>query len=216
MINELTTFQKISNKKFSKALLRKITTPFMIFPMSEKQRCFGNGPGKEFYAHYHDTEWGVPVHDDRLLFEMLILEGAQAGLSWETILKRRQGYREAFHHFDPVKVAAMTDDALEALLCNPDIIRHRGKIYATRHNAQVFLRIQEEFGSFDHYLWRFVQGKPLRYPDVRASSPESIALSKDLRGRGMNFVGPTLMYAFMQAVGMTCDHLPTCPLYTPL
>lgn len=213
MINELTTFQEISNKKFIANRLPEIPPHSILFAMSEKQRCFGNGPGKEFYAHYHDTEWGVPVHEDRLLFEMLILEGAQAGLSWETILKRRQGYREAFHHFDPTQVANMTDEALNALLDNPSVIRHRGKIYSTRTNAQIFLGIQQEFGSFDRYVWGFVQGKPLHNPYLRTSSPESTSLSKDLRRRGMKFVGPTIMYAFMQAIGMTSDHLPTCPLY---
>lgn len=120
------------------------------------KRCFGGAPGKEFYAEYHDKEWGVPVHEDRHLFEMLILEGAQAGLSWETILKRREGYRKAFHHFDPKKVAAMSDEELERLRQNPEIIRNRLKIYAARKNAKVFLEIQREFGSFDAYVWRFV------------------------------------------------------------
>jgi DNA-3-methyladenine glycosylase I len=126
-----------------------------------KKRCFGGLPGKEFYAEYHDHEWGIPVHDDNHLFEMLILEGAQAGLSWETILKRRVGYREAFHHFDPKKVAAMSDHELEALRHNEKIIRNRLKIFAARRNAQIFLKIQEEFGSFNHYLWNFVKGKPI-------------------------------------------------------
>ena len=127
-----------------------------------KRRCFGGEVGKELYARYHDQEWGRPSHDDRHLFEMLILEGAQAGLSWETILKRREGYRKAFHGFDPIKVAKMTDKVLEALLENPEIIRNRLKVYGARQNAQVFLRIQEEFGSFDRYLWAFVKGKPIQ------------------------------------------------------
>ena len=186
--------------------------------MSEKIRCFGNKPGKEFYADYHDNEWGVHVHDDRHLFEMLILEGAQAGLSWETILKRREGYRQAFHQFDPVKVAAMKDDELEALRQNPRIIRNRLKIYAARQNAQVFLRIQQEFGSFDHYVWGFVNYKPIinhwqQLKDVPANTPESDALSKDFKKRGMTFVGSTIIYAFMQAVGMVNDHMVSCWRY---
>jgi len=182
---------------------------------SDKKRCFGNGPGKEFYAEYHDTQWGVPVHDDHLLFEMLILEGAQAGLSWETILKRREGYRRAFHYFDPVQVAVMRDDELEALRHNADIIRNRLKIYSARQNAQVFLKIQQEFGSFDAYLWRFVGNNPLvnhrqNFSEVPAVTVESDALSKDLKKRGMAFVGSTIMYAYMQAVGLVNDHSGDC------
>jgi DNA-3-methyladenine glycosylase I len=181
-------------------------------------RCFGDGKGKEFYAQYHDNEWGVPVHDDRLLFEMLILEGAQAGLSWETILKRREGYKKAFYNFDVHKVASMTDVQLEALRQNPEIIRNRLKIYATRTNAQVFLQIQKEFGSFDSYLWRFVQNKPkINHFEIIQEAPtqtvESDALSKDLKKRGMTFVGSTIMYAFMQAVGMVNDHAVECWRY---
>lgn len=183
-----------------------------------KKRCFGNGKGKEFYAHYHDTEWGVPAHDDRTLFEMLILEGAQAGLSWETILKRRHGYRRAFHHFDPIKVAHMTDDELEALLHNQEIIRNRLKIYGARKNARVFLEIQQEFGSFDAYVWRFVHNKPIinspkSLAEIPAKTAESDALSKDLKKRGMTFVGSTIIYAYMQAVGMVNDHIIDCWRY---
>jgi DNA-3-methyladenine glycosylase I len=178
-------------------------------------RCFGNGFGKEFYAEYHDKEWGIPVHDDRHLFEMLILEGAQAGLSWETILKRRSGYRNAFHGFDPVKVAAMTDDALEKLREDPQIIRNRLKIFAARKNAAVFLAIQKEFGSFDRYLWGFVQGKPIvnrfsSLKEIPTKTKVSDALSKDLKKRGMTFVGSTIMYAYMQAVGLVNDHIASC------
>lgn len=180
-----------------------------------KKRCFGGQPGKEFYADYHDQEWGTPVHEDRHLFEMLILEGAQAGLSWETILKRRQGYREAFHFFDPIKVAAMSEASLELLRENEAIVRNRLKIYAARQNARVFLKIQEEHGSFDNYLWAFVQGKPIvnhrtSLQEVPVSTPESLTLSKDLKKRGMTFVGPTIIYAFMQAVGLVNDHLADC------
>jgi DNA-3-methyladenine glycosylase I len=183
-----------------------------------KIRCFGGAPGKEFYAEYHDQEWGIPSHDDQHLFELLILEGAQAGLSWETILKKREGYRKAFHGFDPTKVAAMDDNELESLRQNPEIIRNRLKIYATRKNAQAFLRIQQEFGSFDRYLWGFVKGKPIQnhpqsFKDVPARTPESDALSKDLKKRGMTFVGSTIIYAYMQAIGMVNDHQTTCWCY---
>ncbi|MCP4393006.1 MAG: DNA-3-methyladenine glycosylase I [Alphaproteobacteria bacterium] len=183
-----------------------------------KKRCFGNKPEQEFYADYHDNEWGIPVHDDQKLFEMLILESAQAGLSWETILKKREGYRKAFYGFDVKKVAAMTDEELEALRENPEIIRNRLKIYSSRKNACVVLDIQEEFGSFDAYLWRFVGGKPIinhpeTFEDVPITTPESDALSKDLKKRGMSFVGSTIMYAYMQAVGMVNDHVKECWCY---
>ena len=176
-------------------------------------RCFGGKPAQEFYAKYHDTEWGISVHTDQQLFEMLILEGAQAGLSWETILKRREGYRKAFYMFDVGKVACMSDDELEVLRQNSDIIRNRLKIYATRTNAVVFLQIQKEFGSFDAYVWNFVQGKPIvNHWDgqMPVTTRESDALSKDLKKRGMTFVGSTIIYAFMQAVGMVNDHSVTC------
>jgi DNA-3-methyladenine glycosylase I len=183
--------------------------------LKEKIRCFGNGEGKEFYANYHDEEWGIPVHDDRHLFEMLILEGAQAGLSWETILKRREGYRQAFHKFDPKKVAAMSDSELEAQLQNPQIIRNRLKVFGARTNAQVFLQIQKEFGSFDRYIWKFVNFTPIdisrkSMKEIPCKTAESDALSKDLKKRGMTFVGSTIMYAFMQAIGMVNDHLEGC------
>ncbi|USO01112.1 MAG: DNA-3-methyladenine glycosylase I [Alphaproteobacteria bacterium] len=180
-----------------------------------KKRCFGNKTGQALYAHYHDTQWGIPLHDDRLLFEMLILEGAQAGLRWETILSKREGYREAFHHFDPGKVAAMTDNELEHLRENPDIVRNRLKIYAARTNASCFISIQKEWGSFDAYVWNFVTNVPIRnqwktVAEVPTKTPQSDALSKDLKQRGMTFVGSTIMYAFMQAVGMVDDHLVDC------
>ncbi len=183
-----------------------------------KQRCFGNKIGQEFYADYHDEEWSVPVHDDRLLFEMLILEGAQAGLSWETILKRRDGYRQAFYNFDVIKVATMTDQELETLRNNDKIIRNRLKIYSARTNAQVFLTIQKEFKSFDHYLWSFVQHAPIKNNwtniyDAPVTSKESDALSKDLQKRGMKFVGSTIIYAYMQAVGLVNDHSQACWQY---
>lgn len=180
-----------------------------------KKRCFGSAPGKEFYAKYHDEEWGIPVYDDKRLFEMLILEGAQAGLSWETILKRREGYRKAFHHFDPEKVAKMRDAELNDLIENQEIIRNRLKIYATRQNAIVFLQIQQEFGSFSKYIWNFVEGKPIvarrkSLKDVPTSTPISDAISKDLKQRGMSFVGSTIIYAYMQAIGLVDDHLAGC------
>ncbi len=180
-----------------------------------KKRCGWVGTGKPFYEQYHDTEWGVPVHDDQKHFEFLILEGAQAGLSWETILKRRDGYRKAFKNFDAKAVAAMTDSELEALLNNSEIIRNRLKIFAARKNAIAFLAIQKEFGSFDNYVWRFVGGKPItNHPktlkDIPTTSKESDALSKDLKKRGMSFVGSTIIYAHMQATGLINDHIADC------
>jgi len=181
-------------------------------------RCFGNKPGQELYAAYHDTEWGVPSHDDPYLFEMLILEGAQAGLTWETILKRRTGYKKAFYNFDATKVATMTDTELELLRTNPDIIRNRLKIYSTRKNAQIFLAIQKEFGSFNHYLWGFVDNKiilntPRSLQDIPTKNNISDTISKDLKKRGMSFVGSTIIYAYMQAIGMVNDHNQSCWKY---
>jgi len=186
--------------------------------MDQKKRCFGNKPDQELYAAYHDQEWGVPLHDEHRLFEMLILEGAQAGLSWETILKRREGYRKAFYHFNPTKVASMKDEELEALRQNPEIIRNRLKIYASRQNAKVFLKIQEEFGSFNTYVWGFVNYKPIvghwkQFKEIPCSSTISDALSKDLKKRGMTFVGSTIIYAYMQAIGMVNDHTIDCCCY---
>lgn len=184
----------------------------------EKNRCFGNGENKEFYAHYHDEEWGIPIHDDQRLFEMLILESAQAGLSWETVLKKREGYRKAFHNFDPAKVAEMSDAALEALRQDPSIIRNRLKIKSTRQNAVAFLHIQKEFGSFGHYIWGFVAHTPIinrweNFADVPVKTSISDDISKDLKSRGMSFVGSTIIYAYMQAVGMVNDHLASCWRY---
>lgn len=183
-----------------------------------KNRCFGNGVGKEFYADYHDNQWGVPVHDDRLLFEMLILEGAQAGLSWETVLKKREGYKQAFYDFDPKKVALMSDSQLEKLAGDAQIIRNKLKIKSARTNAQIFLEIQKEFGSFDNYIWSFVNNKPIKnhwksLGEIPASNPISDKISKDLKKRGMNFVGSTIIYAYMQAVGMVNDHIVSCWKY---
>ncbi len=183
-----------------------------------KKRCFGDGAGKEFYAVYHDQEWGMPVHDDQLLFEMLILEGAQAGLSWETILKRRDGYRKAFYNFDVVQVSKMSDDQLEKLCENSAIIKNRLKIYSVRQNAQVFLKIQKEFGSFDAYVWGFVGNASIVHHfktllEVPVFNAVSDTLSKDLKKRGMKFVGSTIMYAYMQAVGLVQDHIVNCWRY---
>ncbi|NTU86426.1 MAG: DNA-3-methyladenine glycosylase I [Chlorobiaceae bacterium] len=168
---------------------------------------------------YHDEEWGVPVHDDRKHFEMLVLEGAQAGLSWKTVLRKREAYRKAFHAFDPGAVACMTDGELEGQLKNPGIVRNRLKVFAARKNALAFLAIQKEFGSFDAYVWQFAGGKPIdgkrrTIGDVPATTAESDALSKDLKKRGMSFVGSTIIYAYMQAVGMVNDHLVSCFRYS--
>jgi DNA-3-methyladenine glycosylase I len=165
---------------------------------------------------YHDLEWGVPVHDDRTLFEFLILEGAQAGLSWETILRKRDRYREVYEDFDPARVARFDARRRAALLRDPGIVRNRLKVASSVDNARAFLAVQDEFGSFDVYAWSFVDGTPIAkarrsMSDVPARTPESDALSKDLRARGFRFVGTTICYAFMQAVGMVNDHLTSCP-----
>lgn len=179
------------------------------------KRCLWVGVNKPFYEKYHDSEWGVPVHDDQKHFEMLTLEGAQAGLSWETILKRREDYRRAFKQFDVALVAEMADEELENLLENAHIIRNRLKVFSVRANARVFINIQKEFGTFDTYVWQFVNhhikiNRPKDLKDIPASSTESVALSKDLKKRGMRFVGPTIMYAYMQAIGMVNDHMENC------
>ncbi len=164
---------------------------------------------------YHDEEWGLPNHDDRHLFEMLILEGAQAGLSWDTILKKRAEYRKVYHNFDPQKVARFSEKKIAALLANPGIIRNRLKVRASVANAKAYLKVQKEFGSFDAYLWAFVGGKPVRnrwktLAEIPVITPEAEALSKDLEKRGFTFVGPTIIYALMQAVGMVNDHTVDC------
>jgi DNA-3-methyladenine glycosylase I len=166
-------------------------------------------------VEYHDTEWGVPEHDDDRLFELLTLEGAQAGLSWTTILRKREGYRKAFAGFDPKKVAAFTENDVERLLTDPSIVRHRGKIESTINNAQALLAVQQEFGSFDRYVWGFVDGTPRvsnydKLEQLPTSTTESTALSKDLKKRGFRFVGPTTVYAFMQAAGLADDHVIGC------
>ena len=167
---------------------------------------------------YHDAEWGVPLHDDRRLFEFLILEGAQAGLSWELILQKRDAYRIAFDGFDPATVAAYGDDKVAELLANPGIVRNRLKVAAAIGNARAFLEAQREFGSFDAYIWGFVDGSPVRnawqsLADIPAKTPQSEVMSKELRRRGFRFVGPTICYAFMQATGMVNDHITGCFRY---
>lgn len=166
-------------------------------------------------TRYHDTEWGVPLHDDVKLFEYLVLDGAQAGLSWTTVLKKREGYRAAFDGFDPERVARYDEAKIAALLADPGIVRNRLKIESAVRNAKAYLRIQEEFGSFDAYLWRFVDGTPVRNAwrelrEVPASTPLSDALSRDLKQRGCNFVGSTICYAYLQAAGLVNDHLVDC------
>ena len=182
--------------------------------MTEKTRCSW-ARGSDAYRTYHDEEWGVPVHDDRHFFEMLVLEGAQAGLSWSTILNKRAAYRKAFDRFDPKKVARYDAGRRRTLMANDGIVRNRLKIESAIRNARAFLEIQKEFGSFDKYVWRFVGGKPIvRKPralgGIPAKTAESDALSKDLKKRGMNFVGSTIVYAFMQATGLVDDHVVGC------
>lgn len=177
-------------------------------------RCAWCG-ADDLYVKYHDEEWGVPVRDDRKLFEFLVLEGAQAGLAWITILRKREGYRIAFDGFDPAKVARYGDDKLDRLLHDPCIVRNRLKIASARRNARAFLAVQEEWGSFASYIWRFVDGKPIQnrwrsLAETPASTPLSDAISKDLKGRGFNFVGTTIVYAHMQATGMVNDHVVEC------
>lgn len=183
---------------------------------ADKPRC--TWPGNELAIRYHDEEWGRPVHDDRVFFEFLILEGAQAGLSWDTILKKRENYRRALDSFDPKKIAKYDKHKVAALMANEGIVRNRLKIEATISNARAFLEVQREFGSFDKYVWQFVGGKPIincwtGLKRIPVSTPESNALSKDLRKRGFRFVGTTIIYAFMQATGLVNDHLTTCFRY---
>ena len=177
--------------------------------------------GSDAYRRYHDAEWGVPVRDDRVFFEFLLLEGAQAGLSWSTILARRSGYAAAFARFDPAKVSRFTADTVDRLVMDPSIVRHRGKIESAVTNARAFIQVQAEFGSFADYVWQFVGGAPKTHrfrslSDVPATTKESEQLSKDLKRRDFRFVGPTIVYAFMQATGLVNDHLVTCPRWAAL
>ena len=184
-------------------------------PSEHETRCFG-GPDDPLMMRYHDEEWGVPLHDDRLLFELLCLEGAQAGLSWQTILNKRENYRTAFDNFDAGKIAAYTDTDKKRLLANEGIVRNRLKVDAFINNAQRFLAIQKEFGSFDKFIWQFTPQEGYRRPgevtfeNMPAVTPQSQAMSKELKKRGFRFVGPTICYAFMQAVGMVNDHISSC------
>lgn len=182
--------------------------------MEEKIRCGWCGTDP-LYVAYHDEEWGVPQHDDHRLFEKLVLEGAQAGLSWITVLRKREAYRRLFHGFDPELVAALTDADLARILADPGIVRNRLKVFSARQNARAFLAVQEEFGSFDAFLWSFVGGSPkVNHPrtlaEVPATSPEAEALSRALKKRGFTFVGPTIMYAYLQSMGLVDDHLVDC------
>jgi len=186
--------------------------------MEQIRRCEWAGPDP-IYIDYHDNEWGKPLHDDNKLFEMLILEGIQAGLAWITVLKKRENFRTAFDGFDPHKVALYDEVKVEELLTNKGIIRHRGKINAAIGNAKAFLEIQKEYGSFDRFLWDYVNGAPIvntpeSMADIPASTPLSDRISKDLKARGFKFVGSTIVYAFMQAVGMVDDHMIWCPCHT--
>ncbi len=180
-----------------------------------EKRCAWANPENKLYLDYHDNEWGVPVHSDRKLFEMLILEGAQAGLSWETILKKRENYRKAYDNFDPEKIAKYSENKKAELLQNQGVIRNHLKIKSAIQNAKVFLEIQKEFGSFDNYIWNFVENKPIKnnfknLSEIPAETKLSNKISKNLKARGMDFVGPTIIYAFMQAVGLVNDHEISC------
>ncbi len=186
-----------------------------------KTRCEWAANSYKAYMDYHDKEWGVPVHEDRAHFEFLILEGAQAGLSWSTVLKKREGYRKAFANFDVEKVAVFDEKMEEKLRNNPEIVRNKLKIKSTITNAQAFIKVQKEFGSFDKYIWSFVRGKPIvnrwkKMSDVPVTTKESDALSKDLKKRGFKFVGSTIIYAHMQAIGMVNDHTIDCFRYKVL
>ncbi|HWY23211.1 MAG TPA: DNA-3-methyladenine glycosylase I [Candidatus Acidoferrum sp.] len=188
------------------------------FATMTTKRCSWASTDSPLLVEYHDREWGVPVHNDRKHFEVLVLSGAQAGLSWSLVLKKREGYRRAFDKFDPKKVAHYSERQIQKLISNPEIIRNRMKIEAAVRNARAFLKIQEEFRDFDSYCWRFVGGRPkLNHwkatRQIPATSPESDAFSKDLKHRGFSFVGPTVVYAYMQAVGMVNDHLVDCFRY---
>lgn len=186
--------------------------------LKKRSRCAWSEGGNDLYITYHDTEWGVPVWDDQKQFEFLVLEGAQAGLSWSTVLNKREAYRKAFAQFDPAKVARFNTRKIESLLKNPGIIRNRFKVVSAVNNAKRFLEVQKEFGSFSDYIWLFVGGKPIQnrfkaMKDIPATSSASDALSKDLKKRGFKFVGSTIMYAHMQAVGMVNDHVVSCFRY---
>jgi DNA-3-methyladenine glycosylase I len=183
--------------------------------LNDEFRCFGHTP---LYKEYHDAEWGRPVHDDRKLFEMLILEGAQAGLSWETVLNKRAAYRIAFDGFDPYKIASYDENKIEELMANPGIIRNRLKINAAINNAKLFIKIIEQHGSFDNFIWAYVENKPIvghweKFDNMPVTTPISDKISADLKKMGFKFTGSTIIYSFMQAVGMVNDHLTACVAY---
>jgi DNA-3-methyladenine glycosylase I len=203
----------------SQTLKSKETNPTNTKRKKEPVRC--RWAASELAISYHDEEWGVPVHDDRTLFEFLILEGAQAGLSWNTILNKRENYRAAFDKFDPEVISRYDRRKIQQLLRNPGIVRNKLKVASAVANAKAFLLLQKEFGSFDRYIWQFVKGKPRvnswkSHSKLPARTKESDAMSKDLKSRGFNFVGSTICYAFMQAVGMVNDHVVECFRYEPL
>ena len=190
----------------------------MSTPQVKPVRCSWASGGDPLYTTYHDEEWGVPLHDERALFELLCLEGAQAGLAWITILRKREGYRRAFLDFDPARVAELSDGDLEERLGDPGIVRNRLKVKAVRTNARAFLEVREEHGSFDSYLWNWVDGVPVRNArrrgsDLPAKTPLAESISRDLRKRGFTFVGPTIIYAYLQSTGVVNDHLVSCFRY---
>ena len=198
-----------------------MTPPSPPPPDDGRVRCSWASLGDPLYEAYHDEEWGVPLHDDRALFELLCLEGAQAGLAWITILRKREAYRRAFHGFEPARVADMSDAELDERMLDPGIVRNRLKVYAARKNARAFLELQAERGSFDSYLWDWVDGQPLRNPrqamaDVPAVTPLAETISRDLKKRGFTFVGPTIVYAYLQSTGVVNDHIVSCFRYAEL
>jgi len=195
-------------------------SPTRATPKDERTRCWSGGDD-ELMTAYHDEEWGTPLHDDRRIFEFLVLEGMQAGLSWRTVLHKRQNFRKAFRDFDPVKVARFTEKDVARLLSDPGIIRNRLKIRAAINNARRFLEVRKEFGTFDRYIWGFVGGKPIRsrlrsFKDMPSRTPLSDRISKDLKTRGFKFVGSTIIYSHLQATGMVNDHLVSCFRYREL
>lgn len=191
----------------------------MAKEFTNKHRCFGDGDS--LYEKYHDEEWGVQSHDDRYLFEMLCLEGAQAGLSWITVLKKRNDYKKAFYNFDVTKISKMTNSELDTILTTSNIIKNKLKVYSVRKNAQAFIKVQQDFGSFDKYIWNFIKFKPIKNhfkteKEIPAQTELSKKISKDLKNRGFSFVGPTIIYSYMQAIGMVIDHPQNCILYSDL
>jgi DNA-3-methyladenine glycosylase I len=209
------------SRKIGKCVGLKFKLNFFIAYVMQQSviRCWNSA--NPLLLKYHDEEWGVPLHDDRKLFELLTLEMFQSGLNWELILKRREGFRKAFGSFDPVKVSNYSDKEIERLVNNPEVIRNRAKIVSTINNARCFLKVQNEFGSFDAFIWRFVGGKPIQhsyasFSQMPAETPDSKTMSAELKKLGFKFVGPTVCYAFMQAAGLVNDHLTSCFRYKRL